>query len=145
MNYKERIASDLSDDEGVNPCVVSIALDIFEFFSEHDPEHHSLLSASSFQKIIPESIQYPSALIKALSYFCVERVPLLEMKFKYFSESENRYVDVGPDELSYGFETSILIDPSSGDEVGDFQENIAVFYSPTSLARDIYEGHINAC
>lgn len=144
MDYKERIISDLSIDEEANPYLVSIALEVFEFFSQHDPDHHSLLSASSFQQKIPESEQFPSALIKALSYFCVERVPLLEMKFKYYSEAENRYVDVGPDELSYGLETSILVDPSSGAEVGNFQESVAVFYSPKSLAKDIYEQHASA-
>jgi len=140
-NYKERIVSDLSGGNDVDQNAAAIALSVLDFFSEHDPENHNLLSASSFQKKIPRASLYPNALLRALSYLCVERVPLLEMKFKYYSEKESRYIDVGPDELEYGFETSILIDSSSGEEIGDFQENVAVFYSPTGLAKDIYERH----
>ncbi len=138
MNYRSLILNDLSVVRTGSHTLSEIALEVHDFFINHDPSHHHTLTARSFLDAIPLAHTYTQELVFALNYFCNERVPLLEMAFALWDSIENELIPLSYDDINFAEKTGELVNPETGDLIKNYKDKVLVFYHPKSLAKELY-------
>lgn len=134
MNYRETVKEELECQQ----AVLGYALKIVNFFSNHDPKHHNMLSMSSFLDSIPDGRNDIASFSTALLYLSHSKNPLLEMEFKYFDEASECYLDIDMDDIHEAENSGILYHPDSGVKIENYKEKIIIFYKPCKIASEIY-------
>lgn len=111
-----------------------ICIAILDYLVHNNSQKISHITYGSLRKVVGKAYDNQD-MLAAIQYLCGDRTHLLETKFELIDHGN--YFDISDDEIIEARETGQLLHPETGELIGDFEDNVFMYFQPSSVVKHL--------